>query len=39
MTLSANASKSNPVFNAVLEKYFSGVPDKKTLELINQDLK
>lgn len=39
MTLFANAGKSNPVFNAVLEKYFSGVPDTKTLELINQDLK
>lgn len=39
MTLFANTGKSNPVFNAVLEKYFSGVPDTKTLELINQDLK
>lgn len=39
MTLFAIAGKSNPVFNAVLEKYFSGAHDKKTLELINQDLK
>lgn len=39
MTLFANAGNSNPVFNAVLDKYFSGVHDKKTLELINQYLK
>jgi len=36
MTLFASVQNSHPVFNAVLENYFSGVPDKKTLELINQ---
>ena len=38
MTLFASAGKTNPVFRAVLEKYFSGVHDKKSLELLNQDL-
>ena len=39
MTLFANTGRSNPVFNTVLEKYFNAIPDKKTLELINQGLK
>lgn len=36
MTLFATADKTNPVFQAVLEKYFNNIPDKKTLELIEQ---
>jgi len=38
MTLFANTGKSNPVFNAVLDKYFNSIPDTRTLELIEQHL-
>lgn len=38
MTLFANAGKSNPVFRAILEKYFNSIPDTRTLELIEQHL-
>lgn len=34
MTLFARAGKTNPVFGAVLEKYFNSTPDPRTLELI-----
>ena len=36
MTLFANAGKSNPVFGAVLEKYFDGIPDKRTLAVLKE---
>ncbi len=34
MTLFSELDNSNPVFNAVLEKYFNGTKDAKTLQLI-----
>ena len=34
MTLFASLTETNPVFHKVLEKFFQGEPDKKTLELI-----
>ena len=36
MTLFANTDNSNPVFNAVLEKYFDGIPDKRTLAVLKE---
>lgn len=35
MTLFANVKNANPVFQKVLEKYFNGVPDYHTLQLLN----
>lgn len=35
MTLFANIKNSDPVFQNVLEKYFNGVPDDRTLQLLN----
>jgi uncharacterized protein (DUF1810 family) len=35
MTLFANVKNANPVFQKVLEKYFNGLPDQLTLELLN----
>lgn len=34
MTLFANLKNSNPVFHKVLEKYFNGLPDDRTLQLL-----
>jgi uncharacterized protein (DUF1810 family) len=34
MTLFASLPETNPVFHQMLEKFFQGEPDKKTLELI-----
>jgi uncharacterized protein (DUF1810 family) len=34
MTLFANVKKSNPVFQKVLTKYFNGLPDEVTLQLL-----
>lgn len=36
MTLFATADQGNPVFRAVLERYFNSIPDIRTLELIEQ---
>lgn len=36
MTLFALADPEQPVFNAVLEKWFSGKPDKRTLSIVNR---
>jgi len=36
MTLFATADETNPVFRAVLDKYFDGVPDEKTLAFLNE---
>lgn len=36
MTLFANVKNANPVFQKVLEKYFNGIPDELTLELLNR---
>ena len=36
MTLFANVKNANPVFQKVLEKYFNGIPDQLTLELLNR---
>lgn len=35
MTLFANVKNTNPVFQKVLIKYFNGIPDELTLQLIN----
>lgn len=35
MTLFANVENTNPVFQKVLEKFFNGVPDELTLQLLN----
>ena len=35
MTLFANIKNSDPVFQKVLEKYFNGKPDDRTLQLLN----
>jgi uncharacterized protein (DUF1810 family) len=35
MTLFANIKNANPVFQKVLEKYFNGLPDELTLQLLN----
>jgi uncharacterized protein (DUF1810 family) len=35
MTLFANISESDPVFSRVLEHYFEGRPDQRTLELLH----
>jgi uncharacterized protein (DUF1810 family) len=34
MTLFANVKNSNPVFQKVLTKYFNGLPDDRTLQLL-----
>lgn len=34
MTLFAITSNAHPVFRQVLDKYFSGIPDEKTLRLL-----
>ena len=36
MTLFAAAGPDIPVFQQVLDKYFNGLPDQKTLELLNK---
>ncbi|RRJ90739.1 DUF1810 domain-containing protein [Flavobacterium macacae] len=36
MTLFSNVENADPVFRLVLEKYFDGALDRKTLELLNQ---
>jgi uncharacterized protein (DUF1810 family) len=36
MTLFANTDNSNTVFNAVLEKYFDGIPDERTLAVLKE---
>lgn len=36
MTLFAAVEKSNPVFNQVLDKYFSGIPDELTLQILKR---
>ena len=36
MTLFANAKNTNTVFGEVLMKYFAGLPDERTLQLINK---
>ncbi len=38
MTLFAALPHTNPVFNLVLEKYFKGAKDSKTLQIINGQL-
>ncbi|KIA82405.1 DUF1810 domain-containing protein [Flavobacterium sp. AED] len=35
MTLFANVENTNPVFQKVLVKYFNGLPDELTLQLLN----
>jgi uncharacterized protein (DUF1810 family) len=35
MTLFANVENTNPVFQKVLDKYFNGLPDDLTLQLLN----
>ena len=35
MTLFSNADEEEPVFNYVLEKFFEGKPDERTLDLIS----
>ena len=35
MTLFTNVENTNPVFQKVLEKYFNGLPDEPTLQLLN----
>lgn len=35
MTLFANVESANPVFQKVLAKYFNGLPDELTLQLLN----
>jgi uncharacterized protein (DUF1810 family) len=35
MTLFTNVENTNPVFQKVLEKYFNGLPDELTLQLLN----
>jgi uncharacterized protein (DUF1810 family) len=35
MTLFANVENANPVFQKVLAKYFNGLPDELTLQLLN----
>lgn len=35
MTLFANVKNANPIFQKVLEKYFNGLPDELTLQLLN----
>jgi len=34
MTLFARATPQNPIFQAALNKYFNGEPDRRTLELL-----
>ncbi|MET1055521.1 MAG: DUF1810 domain-containing protein [Pedobacter sp.] len=36
MTLFASVTDTNPVFEAVLEKFFKGVKDQKTLQIIKK---
>lgn len=36
MTLFARVPAAHPVFRAVLDKFFGGVPDAKTLQLLGQ---
>ena len=35
MTLFANVENANPIFQKVLAKYFNGLPDELTLQLLN----
>ena len=37
MTLFAVAAPSEPVFRAVLDKFYSGEPDEKTLEILGEN--
>lgn len=37
MTLFSALSETDPVFQAVLDKYFEGIPDSKTLEILSQE--
>ena len=34
MTLFASVENTHPVFSSVLEKYFNGIPDERTVELL-----
>ena len=36
MTLFANVKNTNPIFQKVLIKYFNGIPDELTLQLVNR---
>ena len=36
MTLFATVENADPVFSAVLDKYFNSIPDKRTLQLLNR---
>ena len=38
MTLFASVENAHPVFANVLEKYFNGLPDERTLQLLNKIL-
>jgi len=38
MTLFASLKETNPVFQMVLDKFFNGKPDAKTLEIIRGKL-
>jgi uncharacterized protein (DUF1810 family) len=35
MTLFANVNNANPIFQKVTDRYFNGLPDDRTLQLIN----
>lgn len=37
MTLFANVPAADPIFGQVLEKYYNGLPDEHTLELLQKD--
>jgi len=37
MTLFSSLSNSNPVFQQVLDQYFGGKKDKKTLQILNEE--
>lgn len=39
MTLFANVQMANPIFEKVLDKFFGGIPDKRTLEMIGKKSK
>lgn len=36
MTLFATVENAHPIFANVLEKYFNGIPDERTLQLLNK---
>ena len=35
MTLFASAQNSHPIFRAIMDKYFDGIPDEKTVDALN----